>query len=207
MASYDNFHSRLVAWLKVVLPLVALAILSTLFLVSRKADPERAIPYSEVEVAAILREQRIESPDYSGMTRDGTAITMAAESARPDTAERVTARTLRARVETPDGGILAMTAGSGVIDTAAQRADMEGGVRIETSTGYVIDTAGLSAALDATDVETTGAITARGPMGDLEAGQMALRQGDGGEGPAYVLVFKGGVHLIYRPQPTQGGGQ
>ena len=37
-------RSRIVAWLRVLLPLAALAILSTLFLLGRKPDPDDAIP-------------------------------------------------------------------------------------------------------------------------------------------------------------------
>ncbi|NCO20643.1 MAG: hypothetical protein GW905_01220 [Rhodobacterales bacterium] len=208
MAGYDNTHSRLVAWLKVVLPLIALAILSTLFLVSQRTDPQRAIPYSDVEVAAILREQRIDKPDYAGVTSDGSAITMAADSARPDTADSVTASALRLRLETPDGGVLSVESGRGQIDTLGGRADMSDGVRIVTSTGYIIETKSLSAALNAADVESGGEITARGPMGQLVAGQMQLRADTSEENTRrYVLVFQAGVHLIYTPHPTQGGGQ
>lgn len=205
MAIYDNTYSRIVGLLKIVLPLIALAILSTLFLVSQRADPERAIPYSDVEVAAILREQRIDRPDYAGVTSDGTAITMAAASARPDSPDRVTAEALRARLETPDGGVLSLEAREGLIDTGTSRADLSGGVRIITSTGYIIETEDLSTALDATNVQTGGEIRATGPMGTLRAGQMRLRQATPAEEVAYVLVFSQGVHLIYQPQPTQGG--
>ena len=52
----DNLHSRLVAILKVALPLIALALLSTLFLFSRKIDPEDAIPYATVDVEDRLRD-------------------------------------------------------------------------------------------------------------------------------------------------------
>ena len=38
MARADR-HTRVVGWLKVALPLAALAILSTLFLVARRIDP------------------------------------------------------------------------------------------------------------------------------------------------------------------------
>ena len=38
MAIPDNLHSRMVFWLKILLPILALAILSTLFLFSRRID-------------------------------------------------------------------------------------------------------------------------------------------------------------------------
>lgn len=209
MAGYDNTYSRLVGLLKILLPLIALAILSTLFLVSQRADPDRAIPYSEVEVAAILREQRIDRPDYASVTSDGTAITIAAESARPDATDRVSASTLRARLETPDGGILSLEAETGMINTSGARADLSGGVRIATSTGYVIDTEQISAMFDTTGLETAGEIRATGPLGTLRAGTMQLTRlpATAAQKAAYVLVFKKGVHLLYQPKPNQGGRQ
>ena len=53
-----DFHSRLVGWLKVVLPLAALAILSTLFLLADLIDPTAAIPYAEVDVEDLARDPR-----------------------------------------------------------------------------------------------------------------------------------------------------
>ena len=51
----DNLHSRLVRVLKIALPLIALLLLSTLFLFSRKINPEDAIPYASVDVDDRLR--------------------------------------------------------------------------------------------------------------------------------------------------------
>ena len=69
-------HSRLVGWLKVALPLTALALLSTLFLVARKIDPEAALPYAEVDVAERIREPRMTAPTYAGVTEDGATLTI-----------------------------------------------------------------------------------------------------------------------------------
>ncbi|MGB3251218.1 MAG: hypothetical protein WBB13_18855, partial [Tabrizicola sp.] len=74
MARVDR-HTRLVGWLKVALPLTALAILSTLFLVARRIDPEAALPYAEVDVEDLAREPRMTAPTYAGTTEDGAALT------------------------------------------------------------------------------------------------------------------------------------
>nr|WP_232014486.1 hypothetical protein [Cereibacter sphaeroides] len=79
----DNLHSRLVSWLKVVLPLAALAILSTLFLVARTINPDDAIPYADVDVADRVREPRITAPTWAGITSDGAALSVEAAAARP----------------------------------------------------------------------------------------------------------------------------
>ena len=97
--------SRAVGWLKVVLPLTALALLSTLFLVSKRIDPEAAIPYADVDVEARMKEPRITKPAYAGTTTDGSALVMQASEARPATTPGApsTAADITARLTTPDG--------------------------------------------------------------------------------------------------------
>jgi len=77
----DNTYSRVVAWAKVLLPLLALALLSTLFLVARTVDPAQKLPFADIDVDAIAREQRIGAPKFNGVTKEGTAISLSADSA------------------------------------------------------------------------------------------------------------------------------
>jgi lipopolysaccharide export system protein LptC len=84
-AALDGW-SRLVALLKVLLPLTALAILSTLFLISNRINPDDALPYAEVDVEARLKEPRITAPTYAGTTSDGAALEVTAAEARPSRA-------------------------------------------------------------------------------------------------------------------------
>lgn len=72
-------HSRVVSWLKVLFPLIALALLSTLFLLSRAIEPQAVIPFADKEVQERLRDQQITGPFYSGTTADGDLISFSAE--------------------------------------------------------------------------------------------------------------------------------
>lgn len=96
-------YSRLVLWLKVALPLAALAILSTLFLVAETLDPDAAIPYAEVDVEKILQDQGITRPTFGGVTNDGVAISIAAEAVRPgnENRSRLTGTELSAKLTMP----------------------------------------------------------------------------------------------------------
>ena len=194
----DNLHSRLVGLLKVVLPLAALAILSTLFLVSQGVDPEDAIPYAEVDVADRIREPRITDAAYAGMTADGAALSVQAADARPGVAgtpDGGKATGLTGRLETPDGGVTDLVAGAGQLDAVADRIVLSGGVTVTSSTGYVMQMAGVSVATDRTALDSDGAVTATGPIGNLTAGALHI----GTSGAGYVVVFKDGVRLMYLP--------
>ena len=83
MTGHDNFHSALVGWLKIVLPLTALGLLSTLFLVSRTIDPSDAIPFATVDIEDRIRQPRLTLPTWAGVTDDGSAMTVTATEARP----------------------------------------------------------------------------------------------------------------------------
>lgn len=199
---HDNLHSRVVALLKVVLPLLALAILSTLFLLSKGRAPEDLIPYADVDVEDLLREPRLTSAAWAGMTEDGAAVTLTAAEATPGTpgsaeAGRVTG--LSALVETPDGVSTTVTAGTAILDEEDGRVLMEEGVTVEVSTGYVLRFPAAEMRLDRTRLAVTGTIAATGPMGEITAG--AFEMVPSGERPGhYEMHFTGGVRLLYRPQ-------
>lgn len=200
----DNSYSRLVAWLKVLLPLGALAILSTMFLVARTIDPSQAIPFAQIDVNELAREQRITAPHYTSVTADGTAISVSADSAKPDPgiAGRAAATGLKARIETPEGGTADLAAAQGQVDTGADRVVFEGAVTIDTATGWHLTAPRLTSALQQTDVTADGPVTGTGPAGTLEAGGLRLTSGDR-QDSSYVLVFSGGVKLVYDPVPKE----
>ena len=201
MASVDNAYSRLVLWLKVALPLAALAILSTLFLVAETLDPEAAIPYADADVDQILRDQGITRPSFGGVTPDGAALSLSADAIRPGESVRdeLIGTGLEATIVLPSGASIRITSPEGTIDMAAQLALLQGGARLESSVGYTVESADIVARYDEVRVATGGAVVATGPGGRISAGAMGLERN--AESGAYVLVFKDGVRLIYEKQP------
>jgi lipopolysaccharide export system protein LptC len=196
--SRDDVHSRLVSWMKIALPLAALAILSTLFLFSRRIDPSDAIPYAEVDIEERLREPRMTDASYSGVTEDGSAINLRAAAAIPEADGNARATGLSATLEAPDGSNTTFAAATGQLDNVSRMIALSGGVKIETSAGYHIQTGDLRIALDRTSVEAPGTVDADGPPGTITADRMTLTSADPHSG-RYQLVFTGNVKLIYQP--------
>lgn len=200
MAAAGKGYTRFVQMAKVALPLGALGLLATLFLVADKVDPEAAIPYADVDVEQYAREARIGAPEFSSVTEDGTVVSMTADVARPDQENpgRMTAQSVEARFDVPDGSLVEAVAGAAAVDSAAKHIALTEGVEITTSSGYRILSQGLLAALGQINIATQGAVTAEGPPGRIEAGQANIVPSK--EDPSsYVLVFKDGVKLIYDP--------
>lgn len=203
MERESDLRSRVVAWLKIILPLAALAVLSTLFLFSREIDPEDAIPFADVDVEGLARDPRLSAPEYSGMTRDGTAVRVSAENAQVDPAQAslISAGKVRLMLTAPDGASTEITTDSAELDGQANRLTATGGVRIVLSSGYVVDAPSVVAAMDRTDVETGEGIQATGPLGKITAGGMTISViGDAGQ---HLAVFNRGVRLIYTPHPQE----
>jgi lipopolysaccharide export system protein LptC len=196
----DNLHSRLVGWLKIVLPLAALAVLATLFLFARKIDPSDAIPYAEVDIQERLREPRMTDASYSGVTADGAAINLRAEAAVPGADGQARATGLSGRLEAPDGSITDIRAKAGHLDRAAGTVALTSGVQLDTSSGYHLQTDEVSMALDRTSVIAPAMVRAEGPAGEILADSAVLNSADDGSGH-YLLVFKGNVKLVYVPKP------
>jgi lipopolysaccharide export system protein LptC len=192
-------HTQVVGWLKVALPLLALAVLATLFLLSDRIDPDAALPYAEVDVADRAREPRMTAPSYAGTTSDGGSLMLTAAEARPGEPDApATAQAVVLDLTTPDGGRTEVRAADAAIDQADGRILLSGGVTASTGTGYRLETEEIIARLDRSGLESTGAVTATGPAGDLQAGGMVLSQDSRTPG-AYLLVFNRGVRLVYQP--------
>jgi len=195
----DNAHSRLVGMLKVALPLAALVLLSMLFLLSRGRDPDAALPYAQVDIDALLREPRLTAPTYSGVTRQGDEVIFSAETAYPGAPDGSGARAVGPllRLVSPSGDETRAKAQEARIDPAAQELVLSGEVVVNTPDGYTVGSGEVRISLDRSHLESPGPVTAEGPQGRIDAGGFTLTRGD--QAGQEVLVFNGGVKLLYQP--------
>lgn len=197
MAIADNRYSRFVQLAKIVFPLVALALLSTLFLFSRSIDPSRAIPFAEIDVEKIAREQRLARPKFSGVTEDGSEVLLIAESATPDPVDprKLSAEIVEATIAVPDGETFDVDANRADFDGGSDILELQGDVTIRTASGYTLATDTLITSVATTTLKSPTSVFVTGPEGTLEADSMELGETENGQ----VVVFKGNVKLIYRP--------
>ncbi|MCF7698558.1 hypothetical protein [Loktanella sp. M215] len=197
MAAASNFHSQLVGWLKILLPLAALMLLSTLFLFARGDRGSQTIPFADIDAAAA--EQRIAAPRFSGLTNAGDTIQITATAARPDAqgGPQVSIDRPSLSLDATDGTTLRVTAGSGEVDTTSRVAHLTGLARVETSSGYTMETAGLVADMTSGTVTSDGPLEVHAPFGQLQAGQVTFSAGQDGAGQQ--MNFTQGVKLVYTP--------
>ncbi|MDF2140326.1 LPS export ABC transporter periplasmic protein LptC [Paenirhodobacter sp. CAU 1674] len=196
---YDNRHSALVVWAKIALPLAALGLLSTMFLFSGKVDPGAARLYAEVDVDALAREPRMTAPQFAGMTQEGAALTVTAQTAMPDpNGGGATAERLAAKLESTGGLVTELTSKTGRLDPAQGQILLSDGVGVQTSAGYRLATDRIEIATDHTSVIAPGPVQGEAPFGTISADSMALTAASA-DGP-HDLVFNGHVKLVYQPK-------
>ncbi|WP_195820970.1 LPS export ABC transporter periplasmic protein LptC [Roseobacter sp. MH60115] len=196
-------YSRMVAWLKVALPLAALGLLSTLFLLSRVVDPTESIPFADTEVQDRLLNQQISGPYYSGTTANGDQIAFVAEKVLTPNglggANR--AEDVFVKIEMVSGTTVNVTSNKARVNIGQDVADLTGNVVITTSQGYIITSEALIARIAALDLRSPDTVFATTPAGELTAGSMRLMSPEP-DAPAQ-LVFTNGVKLIYQPKQAK----
>ncbi len=194
-----DLYSTFVTWSKVTLPILALALLSTLFLVSGKVDVTQSLPYANSNVDEIIKDQRISRPFIDSVTDDGTEVTLTAAFAKPDITNpgRFTTEDLQLRLRNPDSRAVRLTAKTGVVDRHG--ADLRDGVTIVTSDGFTIKANSLAADFAARTLAARDGISTTLAIGSLTADSMVVTDGS----DQSEIVFQGNVHLVYQPTPAE----
>ena len=193
-----NTYSTIVAWLKVALPLAALALLSTLFLLSRTPDPDAALPYTDLDVEQLLREQRLSRPRFAGTLDDGREVTLVGDTAASavDDPNTIAMTAVESRVILSEESELLLTADQGDFFMGQQLIVLEGSVHALTTQGYQMDTGQATFAMDTLHLVAPGAVVLTAPGLLIEAGAMEMIGPEG----AVLLSFTGGVRLLYEPE-------
>ncbi|MEM6620000.1 MAG: hypothetical protein AAF631_11960 [Pseudomonadota bacterium] len=202
-ARYRDRHSRFVRVLRWVLPGTALILLASIFLISNTSTVRRGLIIADAKLAELAIGQKITNPSFSGVTRSGDAFTISAEWALPDAPrpEKIELSGPRTTIDFEGGRKMETWAGRGLLDLEASEATLSDTVVLKTSNGYDAQSAALLLNFETGNLYSIGRVAAEGPMGSIEAGSMTLLQ-NLDENPAgeAVLIFTGGVKLIYRPK-------
>ncbi|MBN2759175.1 MAG: hypothetical protein JXQ79_01640 [Rhodobacteraceae bacterium] len=190
--------------LRLGLPLSALVLLSTIFLVSRSIDPNSAARIAGMDPEQMTREPRIATARFAGVTQDATALTIAAQSVRSQ-ALAVENAPLDLTFTHPEGRLIFPNASTAAFEAQVARLDQargvlvaEGPVMLENSDGFVLELGAMTAALDQTRLLGSDGVQGRAPAGEISADAMELIRSGGATG-GYLLAFTGNVRLIYIP--------
>ncbi|MES0826713.1 LPS export ABC transporter periplasmic protein LptC [Ruegeria sp. SCP11] len=195
-------HSRRVQFLKVLLPLVAILMLSTVFLLSRSIETNVSVPFSQKDIDERLTEQVVTQPKYQGTTRKGEEVRIEAVRATQGTEASVpTAAEFQGRLGLSNGGVITLDSNSGMIRPDKNTATFVGDVVITSTDGTEITTDLLNTALDEIRGDAPGQVNGTGIIGNFSAGGMTFGT-EKKDGPVHI-IFTDGVKLVYEPQKAE----
>lgn len=200
MALRPEVHSRVVTILKLGLPLVALALVASVFLVQTDDRLGGSIAFSDADLAELGHGLSLRNSVFTGTTRSNDRFRFTAALVVPDAAppKRAAITTLDGSLDLTDGPTVTLAADTGDLDIASQRLDISGNVRITSSDGYdlVADKATIDLVsgsfVAGDDVRTTG------PVGVITSGNLHVTP-DASTGQARRFSFSNGVHVVYDP--------
>lgn len=196
-------YSQTIAFLKIALPLVALGLLSTLFLISRAVTPTATIPFADAEVQERLTNQQMTGPYFSGMSPRGDQVTFVAERVQtPDgTVGSNRAEDVLVTIDFADGSGLVVEADVVLVDIADDTSSLDGNVEVVASQGITLKSEQLLITLSKLDIMSPGRVQGQMPHGTIDAGAMHVKATDNEKRPQWV--FTNGVKVLYRPQNTK----
>ena len=198
--SFGDSYSAFVVWVKTLLPILALGMLSTIFLFSGKVDVTQSLPYAKLNVAEIVREQRITKPYFSGVSYNDTEITLSAAYASSDTqnADILNITDLSIILTSEHAKTVRITAGLGTLDATKQKVTVSKDVYLTAMPDFWLKTNSLKIDLKqgvATADTMFQSVTA---LGTINAGNMIVKTITNDQ----QIIFTNGVRLIYYPKPN-----
>lgn len=195
-------YSRLVQFLKVLLPLAALGLLSSVFLLSRSVDPNATIPFAQQELDQRTSGQQVTAPFFSGVTEKGEEIFVTASLARPGSETTpAQAEDLSAEIRLDINRKITLNSDMGEIRLDQDMAVFSGDVVIISTDGIRVTTEELNTSLSGVSGYTPGPVAGTGPIGEFKAGRLEF--GAENEDDPIHMLFKNGVKLIYDPQKPE----
>lgn len=192
-------YTRFVGVLKVALPLIAIGLLSTVFLVQREDTFEGGLVFTKVDIATLGDGLTISNPRFSGITRGGDTFSLTAVRAIPDSSipTRIEMTDISADLSYEQGRTVELTAAHGLAHVKAQVLELDGGIHAESSDAYTIETDGGVFQMTDGTFESSGPVVLTGPTGNLEAGKMRVTPGNDSQN--HVFWFENGVKLTFQP--------
>ncbi|MFK7874552.1 MAG: LPS export ABC transporter periplasmic protein LptC [Paracoccaceae bacterium] len=191
-------YSRLIFVLRIALPLIALGILSTLFLVSSRVEPGKTIPFAAQEVAERVKNKRVTRPVFSGLSGNGNEVTFTAEQLITSLNGANEAFDVTGRLDFQSGGHVDLVSNTAEFSAFADNATLIGDVVVTSTDGYILRSQQMMSQLSEATLISPGPVRVDGPKTTLTAQSMRINSQNAGSG--LQIRFSGDVKLLYTPK-------
>jgi len=195
----DDKYSTLVAIFKVLLPSLALIILSTLFLLPDNRTKIQALNTIDKSTLDIVKKAGVNKPSFRGTLASGSNLELYATEIIPKNNDKniIEINEISARLELNKNTWATASAKKGVVNISEQTAEMVGKVSVKGSNGVLIETSDLKVFYAKSLVKTEGEVFMKGPFGTITAGSAEFYDMNQNSGIGYVLLFNKGVKMQY----------
>ena len=195
----DDKYSTLVAIFKVLLPSLALIILSTLFLLPDNRTKIQALNTIDKSTLDIVKKAGVNKPSFRGTLASGSNLELYATEIIPKNNDKniIEINEISARLELNKNNWATASAKKGVVNISEQTAEMVGKVSVKSSNGVLIETSDLKVFYAKSLVKTEGEVFMKGPFGTITAGSAEFYDMNQNSGIGYVLLFNKGVKMQY----------
>ena len=195
----DDKYSTLVAIFKVMLPSLALIILSTLFLLPDNRTKIQALNTIDKSTLNIVKKAGINKPSLRGTLASGSNLELYATEIITKNNDKniIEINEISARLELNKKNWATAAAKKGLVNISEQTAEMVGKVSVKGSNGILIETSDLKVFYAKSLVKTEGAVFMKGPFGTIKAGSAEFYDMNQNSGAGYVLLFNKGVKMQY----------
>ena len=195
----DDKYSTLVAIFKVILPSLALIILSTLFLLPDNRTKIQALNTIDKSTLNIVKKAGINKPSLRGTLASGSNLELYATEIITKNNDKniIEINEISARLELNKKNWATASAKKGIVNISEKTAEMVGKVSVKGSNGILIETSDLKVFYAKSLVKTEGVVFMKGPFGTIKAGSAKFYDMNQNSGTGYVLLFNKGVKMQY----------
>ena len=192
-------YTRLIRWMKVLLPVGALLLIAAVFFIGRGTEESL---FSPEELARLGAGMQLENPRFTGVTEDGDPFVVTARRAVPDgpSPVEIGLEAPEGTITLNDGRTLDGRSMSGLMHRQKEELTLTGNVVITTSDGYRGESDELVIDLDRKEAHSTRPVKGSGPNGTLNAGSFRTERRANEASSDLVIYFENGVHLVLIPE-------
>lgn len=198
-------YTRVVSTLKIVLPLVALGVLSTVFLITADDGFDPVFTFSEADFEALEEGNGLTSPRVSGKTDNGEVFNLTADRVEPQSGniQILIATNMVARIASESGKSVEITSEIALMDLTENMLHLSLGGQLATSDGYFAQIDSMLANLKTGEI-TGEMIRADGEIGDISADNFRIIVDSTDNAENQVLWFENNVKVtIHIPEQEQ----
>ena len=195
----DDKYSTLVTIFKVMLPCLALIILSALFLLPDNRTKIQALNTIDKSTLNIVKNSGVNKLAFKGTLASGSNLELYATEIMTKNNDKniIEINEISARLELNKKNWATTSAKKGIVNISEQTTEIVGKVSVKGSNGVSIETSDLKVFYAKSLVKTEGAVFMKGPFGTIKAGSAEFYDMNENSGIGYVLLFNKGVKMQY----------